>query len=291
MSPYTSVTGARNEDDVRMIDRALADGTDRSPGTVSDFRGPADFRTPVCGVLVSGKTMRGEPGGSSRYPRISTVADMMGVPSSAELWLHFNTRVADPVDEQVLELFGRLGGYGAGLQLNTPRLEVPVVRRIRDAYADMEIAMQVGEECVPGLAPHAVNAYVSRFAGVIDHVLLDLSRGSGKALDVEWVTAVVRLCAEEWMELGIRPTLAGGLGPHSGPVLSELARRLGSLLVECSFDAETNVISDLGRNDDLGDDFWTAARFPSLDEARVRGYWRAVRDACVEAGAAGKVGV
>lgn len=225
----------------------------------------------VCGALVSGKTRRGLPG-TERYPSLREVGRMASTTSKAPVWLHYNPSrgLDEEVDQALLALCHVLAGRPEGepiespdgFQINAPGVAPEVMARVRANHPRTEIVMQVSREGVGSDAAADFDAYVRRYAGACDHALIDLSRGRGIPIDVEWTADLLRRYAPGWLALGIRPAIAGGLGPDSGAVLERLAGLVGPLLLECSFDAETNVCGHSG-----------------LDEERVVRYRRAIAGA------------
>ena len=257
--PYVSASGARSEADVLMMDELEL----FEPPYGFARRPDQAWRRIVCAALVSSKTLRSLPLGD-RYPSMATVNRMTSLKSQAPVWLHFNR--SGGLDEDValaLHLLAEsLGGSPDGLQINTPGVSVEAMARIRSNHRRTELVVQVSREGVGSDAASDFDAYVRRYAGSCDHALIDLSRGNGVPLDVEWTADLLRRYAPGWLDLGIRPAVAGGLGPDSGDALARLAWLVGPLLLECSFDAETNVCGPKG-----------------LEEGRVALYLRTIADA------------
>lgn len=266
-SPYVSVTGARSEADLAMLDEA--ESIESPPGLGRAGGGP--WHRTVCGVLVSSKTLRNLPLGE-RYPPLLDVIRLAAPGADVPVWLHFNrsTGFDQDIDQELRLLACTIGGSPRGFQINTPGVPVEVMRRIREEHPGTEIVMQVSGDGVGSLDPSGFDAYVRRYAGLCDHALIDLSRGRGVPIDVEWCADLLNAHARGWLDLGIRPAVAGGLGPDSGEALERLAELVGPILLECSFDAETNVCGPKG-----------------LDEGRVTLYRRAVADALGVAHGAG----
>jgi hypothetical protein len=55
-----------------------------------------------------------------------------------------------------------------------------------------------------------------------DHALLDLSGGTGREVSPEWLSEQIGDWAY-WESIGVRPGIAGGLGPGCGPLLERFA--------------------------------------------------------------------
>jgi hypothetical protein len=260
--PYVGVTGVVTLADVAALRRAW------------DAVRWGTRRRLMAGVLVSAKTLDGQPTESRRYPPIGVVGEL--VEALAEFaWpvVHFNTRAAGvDLDLELGDLLDRLPqDERCGLQLN-------VVRPDRVAFEDYRVAfdgvivqvngasLRAGPAADPTGAPLTPRVYAAEYAGAADHALLDLSGGTGRAVDPAWVAEAIGDWSW-WAELGIRPGIAGGLGPGCGPALARLAKAVGPEVWRgVSVDAES------GLRVPCADAVAGAKHQDVLDPAKVRAY-------------------
>lgn len=211
-SPYIGVTGIVTAEDVS----ALRDAWE-----------PVKAKTCRClmaGVLVSSKTLHGVAVESRRYPSLEVAGDLLS--DLAEFaWpvVHYNTRSTgrDLLSEMVL-LYDRLE-WMRGLQLNVVTPDRDALRDVRRQCASVEVILQVNRPSLI-LTESSPRRYATLYSHplVVDHALLDLSGGTGREVSPEWISEQIGDMAY-WESLGIRPGLAGGLGPGCGPLLERFA--------------------------------------------------------------------
>lgn len=206
--------------------------------TVYDLRGetPSGYVL-MAGVLVSGKTLRGQAVTNRRYPVLREAAQR--VRDLRDEWIapvvHYNLGDDErPLDTQILNVIEATDPEG--VQFNVGRPDVEAVRRCWLGGSQMAWILQVNARSLLGITPEAVWAYVSKYAGMATHALVDLSQGTGQGLGLAWTTAVLAGWRPEWP----RPGVAGGLGPDSGEVARACLRALPPGL-ELSFDAESRL--------------------------------------------------
>lgn len=225
--PSIGVTGVVTMDDVR----AIAECVRMLPPT----------HRLMAGVLVSAKTLNGEPTENRRYPKFGAVEELLRALDAVGAWpvVHFNTRA------QLQEQLERLGATllsMKGLQLNVSRPDPAVVEGFLMQRPDVEFILQVNRSVVPvgaTITPRDVFEYIRPYAGLAKHALLDLSGGEGREMSAGLAADVLN----DWPWPGIVPSFAGGLGPDAGPLLAELASKVRDprRLLGCSFDAESRL--------------------------------------------------
>lgn len=199
----------------------------------------------MAGVLVSGhRTLAGRSGGSQRYPNIEAAA-RIAMGSSPFAWsvVHYNSKLEEPLDSQLGRVLGKVPD-ALGVQMNIPAPDPDALARFRSLHPDVELILQVSPECIDAGDLSSVDRYVMRYQGIVDHALLDLSCGRGVSVDTAWASSVLTSFGEMWLRVGIRPALAGGLGPHSKGTVASVAVSVGELAKELSWDAETKIRSE-----------------------------------------------
>jgi hypothetical protein len=240
---YVGITGIVTEDDVETVRQAAAIVRTRAP-----------HRRLMAGVLVSWKTLCGRSTTNRRYPTLEAAGRLVEALVEAGAWpvVHYNSREPH-LGSQVVSLLAALPWAG-GVQLNVVRPEPDEIAQIRRFHppSEMEIILQANH-AAPWDAEAGLLAWSLRFEGLVQHILLDLSGGRGTGIDPGKVAAVLGHATGRWLHAGIRPALAGGLGPDCARVLRETGRQIGApcqpadphggsvVLAACSCDAESGV--------------------------------------------------
>lgn len=224
--PYIGITGITSDEDVDTISECCK----IVAATVRTHR-------VMAGVLVSAKTLRGEPTTNRRYPTIDRVEALLLNSRYAYAWpvVHYNTRaVGDSLGNELRELVNRCPSM-RGLQLNVVSPEPDVVAKFAVDHPNVEVILQVNRAAMPSLdkivgsdgdkliarrnVASEVIAYTSQYEGIM-HVLLDASGGDGRGLDTRAIGTIIGRRAHELNRRGIRIGFAGGLGPEcSGTII------------------------------------------------------------------------
>jgi hypothetical protein len=226
--PYIGITGITSDEDVDTISECCK----IVATTVRTHR-------VMAGVLVSAKTLHGEPTTNRRYPTIDRVEALLLNSRYAYAWpvVHYNTRaVGDSLGNELRELVNRCPSM-RGLQLNIVRPTPSVVYAFAFDHPHVEVIVQMnraafGDPPVPADAILYARDYPNA-----SHALLDLSGGCGADINAAFAARVAR----GWpyaAQLGV----AGNLGPDAGPTLRALRDDLGAeRFASLSFDAESRV--------------------------------------------------
>jgi hypothetical protein len=140
--PYIAITGITSIEDVDTI------------GECSKIVA-ATIRTHrvMAGVLVSAKTLRGEPTTNRRYPTVDRVESLLLNSRYAYAWpvVHYNTRaVGDSLGDELRELVNRCPSM-RGLQLNVVSPDPDVVSKFAADHPDVEVILQVNQVAMPSL--------------------------------------------------------------------------------------------------------------------------------------------
>lgn len=202
---------------------------------------PAHTRL-MAGVLVSGhRTLAGRSGSGPRYPNINIAAKLA---EWAELvaWpvVHYNSRDGEPLDSQLARLINAIP-HASGVQMNMVAPDPDALAAFRSSHPQVEFILQVSPGCIDASRASSVDEYVMRYRGIAEHALLDLSCGRGVSMDESWASSVLASFGEKWLMAGIRPALAGGLGPDCKDTVRRVASAIGELVNECSWDAESGL--------------------------------------------------
>jgi len=241
-SPYVAATGFTRPSQLAALAARLRD---RSPATWPAFAPRYAPRRLVAAVLVSAKTLRGEPTTNRRYPtldgarRLVEQANALGLVSA----VHYNTRASGAELGEELARLVRAVPRLRMLQLNVERPLVAPIRWFRERWPDVEIVLQLNPATrTQALLDASAWGACVRYAEVVDHVLLDLSRGEGRDLNVAEVVRDVLVDQLAFHTACVRLGVAGGLGPDARPVLDAIYERVGVERFEAlSFDAESRL--------------------------------------------------
>lgn len=252
--PYIGVTGITTVAEASRFDQLAA--------SIPNSSDPKSYR-PMAGVLVSGRTMSGEVVPSRRYPPVGhlrAITDVLAHRSFTTV--HFNTRVTEPLDEQVSRVLD-IARSAHGVQLNVVCPDPDALARLKSSHPDLEIILQINGSSVSrvvsemGLATgrvapshlssedlsSAITTYLQRYAGLADHALIDLSGGQGRSINVDLTASLLPKWLVVAKLLSTRLGVAGGLGgPDTEFVLSKLTLALPeSSRHAWSVDAESRV--------------------------------------------------
>lgn len=233
--PYIGVTGFMSRQEIEEVLTALYENeTDRNL---------------MVGVLASTKTLDGEKGKyPNRYPDIDDIKRIfMPHPRCLNL-IHYTTKDTKNLFWQLVQMKEKGGLFCHGFQLNIPWPDAEVLRTWKDRWRnETTIVLQVGSKAFAQIdhsPDELAKKAVIEYGECIDYLLLDPSGGTGKAFDVEKMSAYVQALwthyADDHFGLGI----AGGL---SASVPSEVAQLLQTF-DDLSVDAEGNLRDE---NDNL----------------------------------------
>jgi hypothetical protein len=236
ISPYVGITGFMTAGQVR----ATLD--------IAQSCGLSQLRQLMVGVLVSDKSMTGEPLKpiwANKYPD-PTVADELFISHPALLNLvHYNTKSPDLADElfRVIDLMPHLDGF----QLNIPWPRLSQLSLLRADRPDLKIVLQLGSRALNEVGCNQVGDSIvelirrlSQYADLVDFFLIDRSGGLGHEFEpIEQAALIAQLIDQPG--IAIRPGIGGGLqGPN-------LAAKLGPILdqvTSLSWDAEGALRTD-----------------------------------------------
>ena len=230
----------------------------------------------VGAVLVSQKTLRGERTESLRYPSLAVAQEICATLAQSPVVpaVHYNTRTNGGDIERELFALARHVPAMRMLQLNVVCPAVEALEAFRRAHPWVEIILQFNQETrqqyeALGLHPWTI---VEDYGRVIDHLLLDLSRGTGRPFPMEDTAEEIRRHELQADARHVGLGVAGGLGPHTRTELCLLNGIVSRPVFErLSFDAESNLRVPASH------DFHLPGR-DVLDEEKVRGYLQTFAD-------------
>ncbi len=225
--PYIGVTGFMLRQEVDWVLKTL----------------PEDFgRLVMIGVLVSGKTLHGQPNKwPNRYPKGEVLKTLFPDNRHALNLIHFNTKEPERLLYDMCLAQDLCGSNCHGFQLNIAWPDKKVLQdyKAKAQFHHKTIVLQVGGKALDemGRHPTRVMARVQEYAGLVDYVLIDPSGGLGKEFELS--------LARNYLERqNIAPDvgfgIAGGLHGENIERLRELASKY-----EFSIDAEGKL-----RNED-----------------------------------------
>ncbi len=166
-----------------------------------------------------------------------------------------------------LELCVGYGGknlHAIQLDINWPKPDE--LREFRKRHPNISLVLQVGKYSLKACNndPQKVVNRLREYGNSIDHVLLDMSMGQGRAMTSGPLLPLLRSIRAELPYLGL--AIAGGLGPERNRELEQIAREFPDV----SLDAQGRLKPDFTYRDSLG-------HLSPLDSANVeksRKYFR-----------------
>lgn len=148
-----------------------------------------------------------------------------------------------------LELCVKYGGENLhAIQLDLTWPIPDELTKFKERNPHIILILQVGKFALQEIAsdPEEVVIRLRKYGDSIDHILLDMSMGTGKSMETTVLLPVLRLIREQLPDLGL--AVAGGLGPESVDLLKSIAKEFPDI----SIDAQGNIKSMDAPRDDLG---------------------------------------
>lgn len=231
--PYIGITGITSPADSDLIAQFLAGNSSRKV---------------MIGVLVSAKTLRGEPDQwPNRYPALGDIAGIFSDRPAAFNVIHYGTDEPASLLDQLLTVAHLAGPELHGFQLNMSWPSVKDLCLLARQRPEQQLILQLNQEAfrAAGNQKGAVAGKLKReYSGLVDHVLLDLSAGYGRQLDPAWARRQLEEMRDAGLDMGLG--VAGGLSPASLHLVAPLVKEFPQL----SLDAEARL-RDAGDNLDL----------------------------------------
>jgi hypothetical protein len=221
--PYIGVTGFMTQEEVRAVVSGI-------PGHLIHLRTRAEepemtFRKIMIGVLMTQATLEGFPNGKSRrYPRKEMVARIFSDDPRVMNVIHYHTHDMRTLSEQLRSALA-LSAAIDGFQLNMRWPAIDSLRLVKDDFPFLRIILQIDAKAMGGLWQNAETLFrkIAGYAGVVDHVLFDMSRGKGALLSLDpWFIALLKTTARKLEKEGILVGIAGGLDDVSVRSLNPL---------------------------------------------------------------------
>ena len=245
MNPYIGITGFTSRQQVEQVLSGMPDLGDRKL---------------MVGVLASSKTLSGQTNRYPfKYPPVGTIPSIFSPDARCLNLIHFSTDNKDDLYLQCEQLIARCKGVPLhGFQLNVVWPNPYILLRLKERYG-VKIVLQLGAtalskcEYEKGLRAQlesylAVGA--SRNISIIDYVLLDLSGGKGKDINIPFTLR----CIDELLKVKqiadgtVLIGAAGGLSHETVNILAPVAERYPELCC----DAEGKLV---GYGDRTSDEF------------------------------------
>ena len=225
MDPYIGVSAVMSAADAQAILGMVPEGADRRV---------------MIGTVASLKTLRGQ---KNNWPgRFPTMADMASIfpedPRALNL-VHYSTDEPETLGDQLVEVWDHGGGNIEGFQLNIPWPDPRAIEVARSARDMRTIVAQISPRSFQQMDDNwqaYADRFVTQYRGLVDHVLIDLSRGRGVPMDPEHTRRLLdlfleineRLYHNDKMGIGV----AGGLCAENLEVVAPLALRFRGLSID-----------------------------------------------------------
>lgn len=201
--------------------------------TLLETFGVPESRMLMVGVLVSSKTLAGEPARRpGRYPLVSRIAGIFPDHPRALNVIHYATKEPETLDGQVLQLVSIGGQNLGGLQFNMTWPEVAMIRRIHERLPALRLILQIGARAVEAVehSPLRLARRVGDYRETITDALIDPSGGQGKGLHPEVVHQFLHGIDALHQPIGVG--VAGGLGGADFSQLNALLRDFPYLSID-----------------------------------------------------------
>jgi hypothetical protein len=242
--PYVGITGITTQWEINTITSKWLDDLIPLPSGYCFMNG----------VLVSSKTLHGQPSESKRYPPVDSVPDLMPNHPQVLNTVHYNIsglsqdpHLADNLGEQLEILVNRLPADAIQLNMRWP--DVGQLQWFRDCNSQ-EIILQVGSKALSDCSgEEELVERLRQYEGIVERVLIDISGGTGRKLDVPATSK--RLQALVQSNLDFLIGVAGGLAADS---MYDL-RQLLAVCPKLSWDAEGRLRGDSDEGLDMGSCF------------------------------------
>jgi hypothetical protein len=148
-----------------------------------------------------------------------------------------------------LELCVKYGGKNLhAIQLDVNWPDPKELKGFRTKYSNISIVLQVGKSALKACNydPKEVVKRLKEYDNSVDHVLLDMSMGQGKAMISADLLPLLRVIRSEIPDLGL--AVAGGFGPEKSEELKQVALEFPDI----SLDAQGRIKPDNAPRDSLG---------------------------------------
>ena len=257
--PYIGVTGLVSHREIFEVHNEFEDA-----GYGLDAK-----HVPMMGFLVSYKTLNGQLTQNRRYPKFKDLRSLLeSVPPEVMPMIHYNSRELHTLPEQIEQVFTNFykDYLCMDVQLNIPWPYTAHVRKIKDKFPEMKIAIQLSQKAMEDLSLIGIADRFSTYGKDIDYALIDPSGGRGLDFNLGKSIMIYKELRNSfpWLVVGF----AGGL---TGENVESKARSIISSVNEDNFciDAEGGLRDKV--TDEYGDD--------TLNFEKVRAYIRAASSA------------
>ncbi len=238
--PYVGVTGPVTLEEVRQVGQAFQDA-----GFNKNSK-----HTPMIGVLVSYKTLLGQPTQNRRYPAYGDVqtllreASQFGIPM-----IHYNSREKDTLDDQLDSILTGSEGLCEGVQLNIAWPDRIKLAKVRKIHPDIPFVIQLSHGAMDGLSAEQIAQKLKEYESLANYTLIDPSGGKGKEFDLNHSLKIY-----EAIRSHVPKTMVGFAGGFRGDNVAQTTRTLVDLLGTSDFciDAEGGLRDRV--TDNYGDD-------------------------------------
>lgn len=200
----------------------------------------------MIGVLASYKGLRGQLANPKQYPAVKQIGTVLINDRGFLNLVHYNSR-ADGLSAQLTEVLSD-AIWADGVQLNIPWPHPDALRRFRNRTY-MTVVQQISMRAyrMAGGTPGRMVKHLAAYEGLIEHVLIDPSGGTGHVFDVEYAKTVLAALVDSQLEF--KWGIAGGLGMDN---IGRL-RPLLDIYPDLSWDAQARLRS---ADDQLDPGMW-----------------------------------
>lgn len=183
---------------------------------------------PMMGFLVSYKTLNGQSTQNRRYPKFKDLHSLLeSIPPEIMPMVHYNSRELNTLPEQIAQVFENIYKDVScrSVQLNIPWPYTAHIRKIKDKFPEMKVAIQLSQKATEHLSPEGIADKVSTYGKDVDYALIDPSGGRGLDFDLDRSIKVYKELRTYLPELVVG--FAGGL--TGGNVESKVSSIINSV--------------------------------------------------------------
>lgn len=235
-TPYIGVTGFMSSGEIKhVLDYTHLKGSNRLL---------------MVGVLASSKSLEGLPNKwPGRYPKAQEIERIFINDDRCLNLVHYATKNPDTLEEQLVKITDIAGDHFNGFQLNMPFPNPKAIEHYLKRFPEKVIVFQVGGRAfeLVNHSPYALaKRIVTEYDGLIDHVLLDPSGGTGQPFNPEVARGYLDQLAPHSAKFGLG--VAGGLSSQSLHLIQPLVADYKDI----SIDAEGRLRESVNDQLDTG---------------------------------------
>lgn len=223
---YIGITGFMDRDEV---------------GIVLEMMPQYSKKLLMVGVLVNDRTIQCLDTRGGRHPSIKNIKNILVYHPLVLNMIHFYTKDADTLCDQLIKLT-ELGGPNLhGFQFNMIWPPIDEIKKYRSKYPNHAIVLTIDGRALNQIenSNTFLVSKISEYKGLIDYILLDKSCGYGIPLDIKFMREYIHILhtIDFVADSSVKIVIAGGLNAKVLETIEQLIKDFPDL----SIDAENNL--------------------------------------------------